>query len=96
MTALPGWSTWELVHAGDVVIGHDDRTYGVVDVQLGHPYGPIVTIIRHGVTTGPAQPPYGTPIYVQERADVSAEAAAFAALQQAGLAPAVIRESYQP
>lgn len=92
----PGPTVWEDVHTGDVVIGHDDRTYGVVDVQLGHPYGPIVTLYRDGLTIGPAQPPPGTPICVEQRADMSAEAAAFAALQQAGLAPAVIRESYQP
>jgi hypothetical protein len=92
----PGATVWEDVNAGDVVLGHDRETYGVTDVQLGHPYGPIVTLYRLGLTVGPAQPPYGTPIYVVERADVSAEAAAFDVLQQAGLGPAVIRESYQP
>lgn len=92
------WLTWEQVHVGDLVDGHDTppQQYWVSEVILGDPGGPIVTIVRDGIATGPAQPPPGTPIFVVQHADTSAEAGAFAVLQQAGLDPAVIRESYQP
>lgn len=88
--------TWEGVHSGDVVLAHDGLAYGVVDVQLGDPRGPVVTLTRYGELVGPAQPPPGTPISVIQRADTSAEATAFAVLQQAGLDPAVIRETLTP
>jgi hypothetical protein len=90
------WLTWEQVHVGDLVEGHDRLTYWVSEIILGDPRGPSVTIVRDGVATGPAQPAPGTPIFVVWRADTSAEAGAFAVLQQAGLDPAVIRESYEP
>jgi hypothetical protein len=88
-------STWEQVHAGDVVLGHDGQTYGVADIAPAAPGGPIVTLYRHGARVGPAQPPPGTPIVVVRRADTSAEAHAFSVLAAAGVGPEVIRESYQ-
>lgn len=86
-------ATWEQTHAGDVVLGHDGNTWGVADIVLGDPHGPIVTLTRFGETLGPAQPPPGTPIIVVSPVDTAPEAAAFAALAAAGLAPEVIRES---
>ena len=84
---------WEQVHVGDVVLGHGDGlTYGVADIMLGDPRGPIVTLTRFGVRTT-AQPPPGTPIIVVSPVDTAPEARAFAALADAGLAPEVIRES---
>jgi hypothetical protein len=85
-------TTWEEVHAGDVVLGHDGQVWGVAAVVPGSPAGPIVTLTRHGVTTGPAQPPPGTPITILERADSAAEARAFGALSAAGLGPQLIEE----
>jgi hypothetical protein len=94
----PGYlpTTWEKVHAGDVVLGHDEQAWGVVDIALGDPRGPIVTLYRYGQTLGPAQPPTGTPIIVVSPVDTAPEAQAFAALADAGLAPEVIRESITP
>lgn len=85
-------NVWEDVHAGDVVLGHDGQIWGVAAVVLGSPAGPIVTLTRHGVTTGPAQPPPGTPITILEHADSSAEARAFGVLSAAGLWPELIEE----
>lgn len=88
--------TWDDVHGGDVVLGHDGNTYGVASISHGHPAGPVVTLARHGAVIGPAQPPPGTPITVLERADMSAEAQAFAMFAGAGLGPELIGETFQP
>lgn len=86
-------TTWDQVHAGDVVIGHDGQTWGVESIAP-HPAGPVVTIVRHGQrATG--QPPPGTPITVIESTDMTAEAHAFNVLAAAGLQPELLRESYR-
>ncbi len=82
--------TWDTVHTGDVVLGHDQLEYGVAGIEPS-PAGPIVTITRYGQRSI-AQPPPGTPITVLARADMSAEAQAFAILAGAGLGPVVVRE----
>lgn len=86
--------TWDDVHAGDVVLGHDGQEWGVESIAP-HPAGPVITIVRHGQRLV-AQPPPGTPITRLAEADVSAEAHAFATLTAAGLGPVVLWESYQP
>lgn len=86
-------SSWDTVHAGDTVLGHDGQEYGVLDIVHGDPRGPVVTLTRFGATVGPAQPPPGTPITVLSHTDMTAEATAFAALAGAGLAPQLIRET---
>jgi hypothetical protein len=86
--------TWDGVHAGDVVLGHDGQTYGIVGAHAA-PGGPVITLFRHGVITGPAQVPHGTPVTVLQRADNAAEARAFAVLAAAGLNPEVIGESHR-
>jgi hypothetical protein len=88
--------TWDDAHTGDVVLGHDGQTYGVVTISHAHPAGPVITLTRHGATIGPAQPPPGTPITFVDRADMTAEAQAFAVFAGAGLGPQVLGESYQP
>jgi hypothetical protein len=85
--------TWETVHAGDIVLGHDGQSYGVQTVVHGDPRGPVVTLVRHGQITGPAQPPRGTPITVLQRSDMAAEAAAFHVLEAAGFGPELLRET---
>jgi hypothetical protein len=88
-------ATWEQTHAGDIVLGHDGLAYGVADIVLGDPRGPIVTLTRFGEQLV-AQPPPGTPITVIQPVDTDLEARAFAVLADAGLAPEVIRESITP
>lgn len=87
-------TTWEDVHAGSVVLGHDGLTYGVEHVEHGLPGGPGITLTRYGQRVS-AQPPPGTPITVVEAADTTEEARAFAALAEAGLDPQIIRETWQ-
>lgn len=89
-------ATWEDVHTGDTVRGYDNRAYGVVEIILGDPRGPVVTLYRNGVTLLPAQPPPGTPIIIEQRADLTSEAAAFGALAAAGLAPELLGETFTP
>lgn len=86
--------TWDTVHAGDIVLGHDRNVWGVASVAP-HPAGPVVTLVRHGERIT-AQPPTGTPITVVERADLTDEARAFEALSAAGLNPEILWESYEP
>lgn len=87
--------TWETVHAGDIVLGHDRQSYGVQAIVHGDPRGPVVTLIRHGQVTGPAQPPPGTLITVLQHSDVSTEAAAFQILEAAGLDPVLVGETFR-
>lgn len=84
-------TTWDDVHAGSVVLGHDGLVYGVAHVERDLPGGPGIVLVRHGQRLQ-AQPPPGTPITVVQAADVSEEARAFAVLAQAGLGPEVVRE----
>lgn len=84
--------TWEATHAGDIVLGHDNQAWGVVELTLGDPRGPVVTLTRYGQQLV-AQPPPGTPITVISPVHTDQEARAFAALFDAGLNPQVIRES---
>ncbi len=86
-------TTWDEVHTGSVVLGHDGRTYGVAHVEHDLPGGPGIVLVRHGERVH-AQPPPGTPITVLSEADVSAEARAFAVLQEAGLGPEIVREMW--
>lgn len=87
-------TTWDEVHTGSVVLGHDGLTYGVAHIEHGLPGGPGIVLVRHGERVH-AQPPPGTPITVLAEADVSQEARAFQALADEGLGPQIIRETWQ-
>jgi len=87
-------TTWDEVHTGSVVLGHDGLQYGVAHVEHGLPGGPGIVLVRHGQRLQ-AQPPPGTPITVLQAADVSEEARAFETLTAAGLGPQIIRETWQ-
>lgn len=84
--------TYETVHAGDVVLGHDGQTWGIAAISREPQLA--VTLERHGVrVTG--YPPAGTPVTVIARADVSAERAAVGALLAGGLGVALIAEHWE-
>lgn len=85
-------STWEDVHAGAIVGGHDGLLYGVLSIDHTHASGPIVTLTRYGVVTGPAQPPPGTPIAIISQPDLTAEGYAFEVLAAGGLQPELLGE----
>ena len=84
--------TWEATHAGDIVLGHDNQAWGIVELTLGDPRGPIVTLTRYGQQLV-AQPPPGTPITVITPVDTAPEARVFDMFINAGFTPEVIRES---
>lgn len=66
--------TYETVHTGDVVLGHDGQEWGVAAIGGG-----AVTLTRFGQTvTGYPLP--DTPVTVLSRADTIEEARAYAAL----------------
>lgn len=80
-------ATYEHVHAGDVVLGHDGELWGVVEIDHSPPLR--VTLVRHGArVTG--YPPAGTSCTVVTPADVRAEAWAADVLISTGLGPVEI------
>lgn len=77
-------TTYEDVHAGDLVLGHDGELWGVAAIARSPQLA--VELVRHGLTlTG--YPPAGTAVTVVARSDVSAEAAAAQMFIDRGIAP---------
>lgn len=66
--------TYEMVHVGDVVLGHDGQEWGVAAIGGG-----AVTLTRYSqAVTG--YPPANTPVTVLSRADTIEEARAYEVL----------------
>lgn len=85
-------STYEEVHAGAVVLGHDGNSWGVE--QITHEDGiTVVTLVRHGARVA-GYPPAGTEVTVIEPADVSEEARAAQVLIDAFGSVELIGEIY--
>lgn len=85
-------ATWAVVHAGEVVRGHDGNDWGVETIDRRD--GLAVTLVRHGQRiTG--RPTPETPILVVQRCDTTAEAQAWQALADAGLGCDVIYETWE-
>lgn len=76
--------TFEQVHAGDIVLGHDNDLWGVAAID--HVPQLSVTLVKAG-TRIIGYPPPGTPVTVAMPADVTAEARAAQVLMDAGLGP---------
>lgn len=76
--------TFEEVHAGDVVLGHDNELWGVAAIDRSPQLA--VTLVRHGRhITG--RPPAGTFVTIVTPADVTGEASVAQMLMDAGLGP---------
>jgi hypothetical protein len=85
--------TYEDVHAGDYVLGHDGEMWGVLAID--HAPQLAVTLVRPGhQVTG--YPPAHTPVTIVARSDISAEFAAAQVLADAGLGPELVTEIWQP
>lgn len=82
-------TTYEDVHTGDHVLGHDGAVWGVQ--EIAHAPALRVVLVRPGHRVQ-GWPPAGTSVTIVERADTSAEMSAFAALAAAGLAPELLGE----
>ena len=86
-------TTYEDVHAGDLVLGNDPgrQTWGVE--HIAHAPRLAVTLVRHGAqVTG--YPPPGTEVTIVQRADVSAEFWAAQIFIGAGLDIEIVSEHW--
>lgn len=89
-----GPSTWNDVHAGDIVLGHDCNHWGVTSRGVA-PGGVEIEIVRHGERLASIVP-HGTPITVVSCDESHAPPPAVALLMAAFPGTEIIRESYQP
>lgn len=84
--------TYEVVHAGDLVLGHDREVWGVL--AIAHAPRLAVTLVKdEGRTRVTGYPPPGTEVTIVQRADVSAEEAAASLFIAAGLGLGIISEA---
>lgn len=87
-------ATYEQVHAGDTVLGHDNDVWGVEAIDHGPPL--VVTLVKNeGLTRMVGYPPAGTPVIVVQPSDVSAEARAAQMLVDAGLGVEIVAEVWR-
>lgn len=87
-------ATYEDVHAGDVVLGHDGEVWGVE--YIARVPSLVVVLIREGGAyrvTG--RPPAGTEVTILQHADVSGEASAAQVFIDAGLDVELISEGWE-
>lgn len=84
-------TTYEQVHAGATVLGHDGDVWGVEVIDHGPPLA--VTLVKDGGHTRvTGYPPPGTPVTVVTPADVRAEERAAQMFIDAGLGVEVVSE----
>lgn len=84
-------TTYEQVHAGDHVLGHDGEVWGVAEID--HAPALRVVLVRPGHRVQ-GWPPAGTAATIVHRADVSAEFAACELLARCGLGVELLGERY--
>lgn len=82
-------ATYEQVHTGDIVLGHDGELWGVE--AIAHVPQLAVTLVKHGQRVV-GYPPPGTGVTVITPADVSAEAQAAQMFIDAGLGVELVSE----
>lgn len=84
-------ATYEEVHTGDHVLGHDGDLWGVAAIE--HVPRIAVTLVKpgHRVT---GYPPAGTPVTIVARSDIAAEAAAWQVLAAAFGPIEIVSESW--
>lgn len=85
-------TSYEDVHAGDVVLGYDGELWGVQHVA--HEPELAVVLVKHGARVA-GRPPVGTPVTIVERADVTREFGAAELLAQAFGPLAIISENWE-
>jgi hypothetical protein len=84
-------TTYEDVHAGDTVLGHDNDVWGVEVIDHGPPL--VVTLVKdEGRTRVTGRPPAGTPVTVVSRSDIRPEIAAAQVLVDAGFTLEILGE----
>lgn len=83
--------TYEGVHTGDHVLGHDNAVWGVAEID--HSPALRVVLVRDGYRVE-GRPPAGTPVVIVHREDVSAEFRAAEVLAAGGLGVKLIGERW--
>jgi len=84
-------ATYEDVHTGDHVLGHDGAVWGVVEID--HAPALRVVLVRPGHRVQ-GWPPVGTPVTIVHHEDVTAEFRAVEALAAGGLDVELIGERW--
>lgn len=84
-------TTYEDVHAGDHVLGHDREVWGVAEID--HAPALRVVLVRPGHRVQ-GWPPAGTPVTIVHHEDVSAEFRAVEALAAGGLGVELMGERW--
>lgn len=84
--------TYEQVHAGDIVLGHDNDLWGVAAIDRAPQLS--VTLVKAGARIV-GYPPRGTPVTVVTPADVAAEARAAQVFIDAGLGIEILSERWE-
>lgn len=88
-------STWAALHAGDVIVGADGDTWGVVLTSQATIFGPfVITLYRLGREVI-GYPPADGVVTVVQRADTRAERAAWSVLSDAGIEAEIIGETWE-
>jgi hypothetical protein len=85
-------ATYEDLHAGATVLGHDQNIWGVAEIDH-EPTLRVVLVKDEGRTRVVGYPPAGTPVTILSQPEVHAEAAAWQTLSAAGFGPVVVRET---
>jgi hypothetical protein len=85
-------TTYESVHAGDIVLGYDGELWGVQ--HIAHEPELVVVLVKHGHRVA-GRPPVGTPVTIVERADVSQEFGAAELLASAFGPLGIVSESWE-
>jgi hypothetical protein len=85
-------ATYEQVHAGDIVLGHDGELWGVAAIDRSTSQLAVV-LVKHGRRVV-GRPAAGTPVTVVEQADVAGEAAAAQVFLDAGFGVEIVSESW--
>lgn len=85
-------ATYEEVHAGATVLGHDNDVWSVEAIDVTPAWTAVTLVKDEGRTRVTGYPPPGTPVTILSSPDLSAEAAAWQVLAEAGLEPSIVHE----
>lgn len=86
-------ATYEDVHAGDLVLGHDNAVWGVAEI-VRTPRLAVTLVKDDGHTRVTGYPPGGTEVAIVQRADISQEMSAAQLLIEAGVGVELIAETW--
>lgn len=86
-------ATYEDVHTGDLVLGHDNAVWGVAEI-IRTPRLAVTLVRDEGRTRVTGYPPAGTEVAIVQRADISQEMHAAQLLIDVGIGVELIAETW--